>query len=143
MTTYDNLDEAVMTQKYLYKGSDTGSQLSQDIANAAVSDPPQKLLSNDLLLAQDTTAYDPLGQIYESADYLVDANGNAGNPQITSYWYNPAGNQLALEDPQSNVTTWALRRRGPPDPKHQGPDARRRIALDLQQPGGDRPGPLF
>ncbi len=106
MTTYDNLGDATETQQYSYNGGDLGGALA-----AATADPPAPLdPAADVLLSQSSSAYDSLGQVYESTSYVV-TDGEPGaiqtTAQTTNMWYDADGNQVALEDPEQNVTTWA------------------------------------
>ena len=111
MTTYDNLDEAITSQQYQYEGMETIPGIPDPLANATAS-PPAPLNSTinggDILLAQSTTAYDALGQVYQSVTDQV-ANGAvvSGEAQTTEYWYDADGNEVALEDPDDNGTVWA------------------------------------
>jgi YD repeat-containing protein len=91
--TYDNLGDVIETQQY--------NDVDKD-GLAAVDATPH---ADDALIAQSTTAYDSLGQVYQSATYLV-AGGTAGAAQTTQYWYDADGNQVALTDPDNNQTTW-------------------------------------
>jgi RHS repeat-associated protein len=66
--------------------------------------------SGDQLLSQSTTTYDSLGEVSQTATYLVNSStspSTVGSAQTTSYSYDAAGNQVALVDPVGNVTTWA------------------------------------
>ena len=101
MTTYDNLGEVVKTQQYSYQGSETNG-IPTTLATST-SEPPGLLNSGDVLLSQNTSAYGPLGEVYQTASYIV-TSGSPGSPQTTNYWFDADGNQVALEDPDSNLT---------------------------------------
>ena len=105
MTTYNNLGEATNTRQYSYLGGDLAGNLA-----AATAEPPAPLNSANILLSQGTSAYDTLGQVYQTASYIV-SDGEPGQiavtAQTTQAWYDADGNEVALEDPQQNVTTWA------------------------------------
>jgi len=101
MTTYDNLGEAVKTQQYSYTGSESGG-IPTSLASST-AEPPGLLNSSDVLLSQNTAAYDALGQTYQTASYIV-TGGSPGTAQTTNYWFDPAGNQVAVADPDNNAT---------------------------------------
>ena len=90
--TYDNLGRVIETQQY----KDVDEDGVDTVANGQ---------TDDVLIAQSTTAYDSLSEVYQSTDCLV-ANGTASSPQTTSYWYDAAGNEIQLADPDGNQTTW-------------------------------------
>ena len=104
-TEYDNLGEAIETQQYEYKGTAT---VDLAMVAAAAAEGDTKLNTSDLLLAQSSTAYDSLGQVYQTNAYQIDSSGNVlpTETQTTNYWYDADGNEVALEDPVGNVTTW-------------------------------------
>ena len=54
--------------------------------------------SADVLLAQSSTSYDSLGQVYQSSDYLV-AAGAAGTAETTNYWHDAKGNETRADRP--------------------------------------------
>ena len=89
---YDNLGRTIETHQY--------NDVDEDGVDTAANGQ-----TDDVLIAQSTTAYDSLGEVYQSTDYLV-ANGTAASPETTSYWYDAAGNEIKLTDPDSNQTTW-------------------------------------
>ena len=96
LTTYDNLGEAIETQQYLYQGSD----LSADIAAAQGESAAAPLNAADTLLSQTNTAYDSLGQVYQTTEYATVANNSVSSLEITNYWYDARGNEVQLERPQ-------------------------------------------
>ncbi len=87
--TYDNLDEAVSNQVF---------QAATAWQTNAV----------DLLLSQTDTAYDSLGQVYRTTQYASIANNLPATPEVTNYWHDAAGNQVKLQDPDTNQTTWQV-----------------------------------
>ena len=111
MTTYDNLDEATESQQYSYKGSESNG-IPTPLA-AATADPPAPLdpadndSDDDVLLSQSTSAYDSLGQVYQASTYQVVSGAVvSAETQTTNYWYDADGNEVAMEDPAQNGTTW-------------------------------------
>ena len=103
MTTYDNLGEAITTQQYAYRGSETNG-IPDGLAQVT-SDPPQKLDSSDTLLSQANTAYDDCGEVYQTQTCIV-SNGSVvpAETETTNYWHDLDGNQVAVEDPDGNFT---------------------------------------
>ena len=84
LSTYDNLDRAVMVQRYL-QGPEGQA---------------------DLLLAQSTTAYDDRGRVYQTATYGVDpVSGAVGNALTGNTWYDPAGNVIKQQAPGTRLFT--------------------------------------
>ena len=81
MTTLDNLGEATETQQILY----TGSNLTNDIQHSQGNNPPAQLnqSNTDVLLSESTSAFDTLGQVYESRGYSV-----AGPEALTTITFN-------------------------------------------------------
>ena len=88
--TYDNLGDVTKTQTYQ--------------AAAAWTVNP----AGDTLLAESTTAYDTLGQVYQSSTYVEDTTQTppTWTAQTTNYYYDADGYQVKLTDPDGNQTTW-------------------------------------
>ena len=70
---------------------------------------PRSFHTGDTLLSQSATAYDSLGEPYQTTDYFV-VNGTAGPASTAetsnSAWYDADGNEVKAEDPLGNLTTY-------------------------------------
>ena len=89
-TTYDNLDETVLVQRY------EGDGVSLSTVNG-VPQPPDP----SLLRAQTAYAYDDQGRVYLHLVYDVDpSTGTVSSTALTTnYYYDHRGDQLAESDP--------------------------------------------
>ena len=88
-TTYDNWDLPTSVATYAGAGYAMAS-------NGGVPDAP----AASALRSLTTTAYDELGQAYQSTTYSVDqSTGAVGAAATTSYWYDGRGNVVATESP--------------------------------------------
>ena len=106
LTQYDNEGNAVETQHYWYR--DVAANLPGYIQAAQGENSPAKLYTGDTLLSQSATAYDSLGEPYQTTDYFV-VNGTAGpasTAETSSAWYDADGNEVKAEDPLGNLTTY-------------------------------------
>ena len=88
-TTYDNWDLPTSVATYAGAGYAMAS-------TAGVPDAP----ASSALRSLTTTAYDEVGQAYQSTTYSVDqSTGAVGAAATTSYWYDGRGNVVATESP--------------------------------------------
>ena len=94
-TTYDNLDQAVMSQTY-------------QAAAAWTVDP-----AGDTLLDESTTSYDDLGQVYQTVQYSA-MPPSSSTAETTNYYRDGDGNTVGLLDPDSNETSWVYNALGSP-----------------------------
>jgi YD repeat-containing protein len=93
MTTYDNADEATDSQKYLYQGN--AADLPADLATAAAAATPATLDGSDVLLAWTHSAFDNLGQVYQTTAYGVYPT-NCG-ALVTNTWHDADGNTIETQ----------------------------------------------
>ena len=89
MATYDNLGEATETQALLEAAPGT-------VAPAT-----------DQLLAQSATAYDTLGQVYQTAEYGVNPQTGAvdSSPLVSNTWYDADGNVIKSQPAGADTFT--------------------------------------
>jgi len=116
LTYYDNLGETVETQQYLFNPSLlTQTLLIDDINNAqgesalAPFNVPVNTSTGDTLLSESTTAYDSLGQVYESCQCEVAPEGSPSAGTLEDYlptdsWYDADGNVLATRTGAGPIT---------------------------------------
>ena len=93
MTTYDNADEATDTQQYLFQGN--AADLQSDLATAAAGAVPATLNSGDVLLEWTHSAYDNLGQVYQTIVYGVYPE-DCGS-LVTNTWRDADGNTIEIQ----------------------------------------------
>ena len=107
LTQYDNEGNAVETQHYWYRAWPPTCRATSKPRKAENS-PAREALHGGHAALQNATAYDSLGEPYQTTDYFV-VNGTAGpasTAETSSAWYDADGNEVKAEDPLGNLSTY-------------------------------------